>query len=152
MLRTLQKIAENCGKVTPVGSHGFSFCSTVVHHAHQHTDSRPEAGRAALQGARQGWPAPLGALLWRFRFKILGIERKFSLGSFPDVSLKEARLKRDEVRAQVIDGIDPVEEKRQRRIEAELAARTSFQLVEEYIQKTEMEGRSPATIKKACGE
>ncbi|MBW4331109.1 integrase arm-type DNA-binding domain-containing protein [Stakelama sp. CBK3Z-3] len=93
---------------------------------------------------------PTGALLWRFRFKILGVERKLSLGSYPDVSLKEARLKRDEARAQVIDGIDPVEEKRQRRIEAELAAKTTFKLVaEEYIQKMEMEGRSPATIKKA---
>ncbi|MBY8829874.1 Arm DNA-binding domain-containing protein [Hephaestia mangrovi] len=79
---------------------------------------------------------PTGALLWRFRFKILGVERKLSLGSYPDISLKEARRKRDEARAQVIDGIDPVEEKRQRRIEAELAAKTTFKLVAEgYIQK-----------------
>jgi len=30
---------------------------------------------------------PTGALLWRFRYKILGVERKMSLGTFPDVSL-----------------------------------------------------------------
>ncbi|MGN6278358.1 MAG: tyrosine-type recombinase/integrase [Sphingomonas sp.] len=58
--------------------------------------------------------------------------------------------KRDEARAKVVDGIDPVEEKRQRRIEAELAAKTTFAVVaEEYIQKLEQEGRSPATVKKA---
>jgi integrase len=93
---------------------------------------------------------PSGALLWRFRYKVLGHERKLSLGSFPDLSLQQARKKRDEARAQLVDGIDPVEEKRQRRIAAELAAQTTFGLVaEEYIQKMEREGRSPATIKKA---
>lgn len=93
---------------------------------------------------------PSGAMLWRFRYKAFGVERKLSLGSFPDVTLKQAREKRDVARAQLIDGVDPVAEKRQRRIEEELAAKTTFALVaEEYIQKAEHEGRSPATIKKA---
>ena len=34
---------------------------------------------------------PSGALLWRFRFKLHGIEKKISLGGFPDVTLQEAR-------------------------------------------------------------
>lgn len=93
---------------------------------------------------------PTGALLWRFRYKVFGQERKLSLGTFPDLSLQQARRKRDEARAQLIDGIDPVEEKRQRRLEAELAAKTTFGLVaDEYIQKMQREGKSPATIKKA---
>lgn len=93
---------------------------------------------------------PSGALLWRFRYRCCGIERKLSLGRFPDVSLAQARKKRDEGKAELEDGIDPVEEKRQRRIAAELAAQTTFGLVaEEYIQKMEREGKSPATLKKA---
>lgn len=93
---------------------------------------------------------PSGALLWRFRYKVLGSDRKLSLGSFPDVSLHDARRKRDEARGCLTDGIDPVEEKRQRRLEAELAAKTTFELVaEEYIQKMQREGKSPATVKKA---
>ena len=93
---------------------------------------------------------PTGALLWRFRYKVFGQERKLSLGTFPDLSLQQARRKRDEARAQLVDGIDPVEEKRQRRLEAELAAKTTFQLVaEEYIQKLQREGKSPAPIKTA---
>jgi integrase len=93
---------------------------------------------------------PTGALLWRFRYKVFGQERKLSLGTFPELSLEKARRKRDEARAQLIDGIDPVEEKRQRRLEAELAAKTTFELVaDEYIQKMQREGKSPATIKKA---
>ncbi|MBZ6382692.1 tyrosine-type recombinase/integrase [Sphingomonas sanguinis] len=74
---------------------------------------------------------PSGALLWRFRYRCCGIERKLSLGSFPDVTLVQARRKRDEAKA-------------------ELAAQTTFALVAgEYIEKMEREGRSPATIKKA---
>lgn len=93
---------------------------------------------------------PSGALLWRFRYRSSGIERKLSLGSFPEVSLAQARRKRDEAKAELEDGIDPVEEKRQSRLKDELAAQTTFGLVaEEYIQKMEREGRSPATIKKA---
>jgi integrase len=93
---------------------------------------------------------PSGALLWRFRYRCCGIERKLSLGSFPDVTLVQARRNRDEAKAELDDGINPVEEKRQRRLKAELAAQTTFALVaEEYIQKMEREGRSPATIKKA---
>ncbi len=93
---------------------------------------------------------PSGALLWRFRYRCCGIERKLSLGSFPDISLVQARRKRDEAKAELDDGIDPVEEKRQRRLKAELAAQTTFELVaEEYIQKMEREGKSPATLKKA---
>ncbi|MBW4332266.1 tyrosine-type recombinase/integrase [Stakelama sp. CBK3Z-3] len=93
---------------------------------------------------------PSGALLWRFRYKIFGTERKLSLGCFPEISLRDARRKRDMARSQIIDGIDPVEEKRQRHFEAELAAKNTFKLVaDEYIEKMEREGKSPATIKKA---
>ncbi|WEJ99463.1 MAG: integrase arm-type DNA-binding domain-containing protein [Candidatus Sphingomonas phytovorans] len=93
---------------------------------------------------------PSGALLWRFRYRKFGVERKLSLGSFPDVTLQQARKERDKAQAQLIDDIDPAEEKRQRRLKAELAAQTTFKLVaEEFIQKMEREGKSPATIKKA---
>lgn len=93
---------------------------------------------------------PSGALLWRFRYRCCGIERKLSLGSFPQVTLSQARRKRDEAKGELDDGIDPAEVKRQKRLEAELAAKTTFALVaDEYIQKMEREGRAPATIKKA---
>ncbi|MEG3087759.1 Arm DNA-binding domain-containing protein [Sphingomonas sp. PB4P5] len=68
---------------------------------------------------------PSGTLLWRFRSRCCGIERKLSLGSFLNVSLSQARKKRDEAKGELDDGIDPVEEKRQRRLKAELAAQTS---------------------------
>lgn len=54
---------------------------------------------------------PSGALLWRFRHKVFGIERKLSLGSFPQVTLQQARRKRDEARSELTDGFDPVDAK-----------------------------------------
>ncbi|MDP5277447.1 integrase arm-type DNA-binding domain-containing protein [Sphingomonas sp. DG1-23] len=66
------------------------------------------------------------------------------------MTLSQARRKRDEAKGELDDGIDPAEEKRQKRLQAELAAKTSFAVVAtEFIQKMELEGKSPATIKKA---
>jgi hypothetical protein len=50
---------------------------------------------------------PTGALLWRFRYKVFGVERKLSLGTFPEVSLQQARRLRDNARADVEEGGDP---------------------------------------------
>ena len=48
-----------------------------------------------------------GSKLWRFKFRYLGKEKLLSLGKYPDISLKSARAKRDELRTQVAEGIDP---------------------------------------------
>jgi len=51
--------------------------------------------------------APSGGKWWRFKYRIGGKEKRLSLGVYPDVSLKNARERRDELRKQVADGIDP---------------------------------------------
>lgn len=48
-----------------------------------------------------------GAKLWRVRYRFAGREQLLALGAYPDVSLKEARLRRDDIRRQVAAGIDP---------------------------------------------
>lgn len=93
---------------------------------------------------------PSGAKLWRLRFRHRGIERKLALGRFPDMSLQKARAMRDEAQGQLADGIDPVIEKRRLKLEAALAAATTFRLVaDEYIEKMERERKADATLKKA---
>ena len=44
---------------------------------------------------------------WRFRYRYRGRERLISFGTYPDVSLKRAREKRDEARVLLADGVDP---------------------------------------------
>lgn len=48
-----------------------------------------------------------GGKWWRFKYRIGGKEKLISLGTYPEVSLAQARVRRDEARKQVADGIDP---------------------------------------------
>jgi hypothetical protein len=50
---------------------------------------------------------PSGGRLWRFRYRIGGVEKLLTLGAYPDVSLKRAREKRDDARKLVADEVDP---------------------------------------------
>jgi hypothetical protein len=45
--------------------------------------------------------------LWRLKYCYANVEKLLSLGSYPDVSLKRAREKRDEARRLLADGVDP---------------------------------------------
>ena len=51
--------------------------------------------------------SPAGGKWWRFKYRFGGKEKLLSLGTYPDVSLAKARTRRDHVREQVADGIDP---------------------------------------------
>ncbi|HGM5324261.1 TPA: tyrosine-type recombinase/integrase [Serratia marcescens] len=55
---------------------------------------------------------PNGSRYWRLRYRFLGKEKTLALGQYPEVSLSEAREKRDEARKLVSQGIDPCEQKR----------------------------------------
>lgn len=94
---------------------------------------------------------PSGGKLWRFKYRFNGTEKKFGLGRYPEVSLGEARKRRDIARQQVASGIDPAEAKVREKLEAqESAAQTFKRLAEEYITvKMVGEGKAEGTISKA---
>lgn len=93
---------------------------------------------------------PSGAKLWRLKYRFHKIERKLSLGQYPEVSLKDARDKRDDARRMLEHGLDPVAERKRAKLVGELRAATTFRAVaDEYLEKMEAEGRTPATMKKA---
>lgn len=50
---------------------------------------------------------PNGSKWWRLRYRIDGREKMLSVGTYPDVSLKRAREKRDEARRLIADSVDP---------------------------------------------
>lgn len=58
---------------------------------------------------------PSGARSWLLRCMIAGARREIGLGPFPEVSLADAREKARKIRAEIRDGIDPVEARRQKR-------------------------------------
>lgn len=83
------------------------------------------------------------------QYRADGVERKLTLGKYPDVTLADARKARDTARAKASAGDDPAAIKRRERIARKLAAGTTFGAVAlEYIEKAEREGRAQVTIAK----
>lgn len=72
---------------------------------------------------------PNGSMWWRFRYRIHGTPKMLSLGVYPDVSLAQARSKRDEARALVADGIDPSAARKDAKAQAKLEAINTFEAV-----------------------
>jgi integrase len=73
--------------------------------------------------------APAGGKWWRLKYRFQGREKRLSLGVFPDVSLKAARAKRDELRGLLAVGVDPsVNRKASKSASSERAA-NSFEVV-----------------------
>jgi integrase len=72
-----------------------------------------------------------GAKSWRYKYRQPGTgkERRLTFGLFPDVSLAEARDKRDAARALVRDGKDPAVEAEKAKHAAIAAAGATFQTV-----------------------
>lgn len=93
--------------------------------------------------------APSGGKWWRLKYRFGGKEKRLSLGVYPDVSLKEARNSRDEIRKQLASGIDPSAARKSKKIaDAGLA---SFESVaREWHQKQKPVGLSN-TAKKPSG-
>jgi integrase len=72
---------------------------------------------------------PTGGKWWRFRYMFDGKEKLLSLGVYPDVSLKDARERRDEARKLVANGVNPSENRKiQKSARADLIA-NSFEVV-----------------------
>ena len=80
--------------------------------------------------------APNGGKWWRLKYRFGGKEKLLSLGTYPDVSLKYARDKRDALRKQVAAGADPSTVRR----DEKTARKNTFESVgQEYI--TSMQGK-----------
>ncbi len=61
---------------------------------------------------------PNGSRLWRLKYRVGGIEKLLSFGSYPQVSLKEARDKAFEAKQGLSSGIDPSQAKKAQKASA----------------------------------
>lgn len=85
--------------------------------------------------------SPSGSKRWQLRYSFQGEKKKISFGPFPDVSLKSARAKRDDARRMIADGIDPLQQRRDKKLQAKLASVNTFAVVaHEYIAKRAADG------------
>jgi integrase len=70
-----------------------------------------------------------GGRLWRFDYRFAGKRKTLSLGAYPDVSLKEARERRDEARKLLANGADPGAVKKAQKTARQERAANSFEAV-----------------------
>lgn len=66
---------------------------------------------------------------WRLKYRIHGIEKRISLGTYPQVRLSEARESREGARRLVAKGIDPSQERKRLKILAAIALANSFEAI-----------------------
>lgn len=92
-----------------------------------------------------------GSKLWRFRYRFGGKPKILSFGRYPEVTLKEARQRRDDARGQLRDGIDPGVERKRAKLTARFNAANTFKAVaDEYIEhKLVKDGKAAVTVQKA---
>jgi integrase len=92
---------------------------------------------------------PSGQRYWRLAYRWSGKQKTMALGVYPDVSLADARTKRDAVRKLLAAGTDPVAKAREEELAAKLAEQATFRiLADEWIAKCEREGRADITLHK----
>ena len=83
------------------------------------TDARCRAAKAGDKpvklfdgGGLHLWVSSSGAKVWRWSYRVAGKAQTMSLGPYPEVSLAAARERREEERAKLRAGTDPMAERR----------------------------------------
>ena len=93
---------------------------------------------------------PNGSKNWRFNYIRLlsGKRTKITLGSWPEVPLAEARVKREEYRSLLAQGIDPQEHKKKAQEATDEQIRNSFLAVAKKWKEKKATEIEPLTLKK----
>jgi len=77
-----------------------------------------------------------GGKRWRFKYRFNGKEKLLALGTYPEISLADARTRRDDARKLIAKGIDPGEVKKAAKTEqAERLANTFRKLALEWYER-----------------
>jgi integrase len=91
-----------------------------------------------------------GAKQWRFRYRFAGKENMLGFGSFPEVSIIDAREQREAARKILRQGQDPAAQRKQEKLAKATAAGNTFGAVAaEYIHSLRQLHRGERTIEKA---
>jgi integrase len=85
---------------------------------------------------------PNGARLWRLAYRFHGKQKQLAIGSYPDVSLSDARDARQAARKQLLAGVDPGAERQAEKRRARIAAADTFKAVaEEWFENQDVRWR-----------
>ena len=87
---------------------------------------------------------PSGSKYWRMKYRFMGKEKLLAIGVWPEVSLIEAREKRNEAKQLIKSGKDPSAAKKNLKLSQREAQSNTFGLVtEEWLEVKQKEWKSP---------
>lgn len=72
---------------------------------------------------------PTGSKYWRLKYRVAGKEKLLSVGVYPDVTLADARSKREDAKRIIAAGGDPSQEKQAEKAAKVLAVQNSFESI-----------------------
>jgi len=70
-----------------------------------------------------------GSKLWRWKYRVIKSENRFSIGPYPEISIKQAREARDGARALLRNGIDPNAHKKAKKATQSKTAGDTFEVL-----------------------
>jgi len=80
--------------------------------------------------------SPTGGKLWRFKYRFDGKEKRLALGKYPEITLANARTRREAARELIANGVDPSEERKAKRAERVARLENNFEAVaREWFEK-----------------
>ena len=85
---------------------------------------------------------------WRLNYRYLGKQKTLALGVYPEVSLSQARKKREQARELLASGVDPSSAKRDERHARVLAAGNTFEVIARQWLAKEAPSRAEGTTRK----
>lgn len=94
---------------------------------------------------------PSGKKIWRFKYTLNGKEGTISFGEYPSVSLADARKRKEDAKALLAKGINPVEDRNQKEEEKRSATNNSFKAITEEFIKEKMKYKSEGYVDRFKG-
>lgn len=92
---------------------------------------------------------PRGGKWWRFKYRFDGKQKRLSLGTYPDTSLKQARDERQQARELLACGTDPSNKRRSDKLAATTARSNTFAgVAEEWATNKVISEKWTATTEK----
>jgi integrase len=87
---------------------------------------------------------PSGGKLWRLKYRLDGREKKLGIGTYPEITLSEARKRRDAARELLAVGKDPSQEKQRAKVRSLAQAENTFSAIAaEFCAKRMRDGQKP---------
>lgn len=73
--------------------------------------------------------SPAGGKLWRLKYRFGGKEKRLAFGAYPEVTLADARERREQARKLLANNVDPSEHKKAQKSASQERAANSFEVI-----------------------